>query len=138
MIRKSFLDKNSISYGQGKYKVAEDLDLYINMQINGARFGNVNCEVLRYRELNMSLSRINKSSIKEETLAMQKEFFLKNKEHLEFFIQKLPVKLNEEECSIVFRYVLSYIKKLDFSHIRLLKNINLKIILSTLFSEINR
>ena len=59
IIRKSFLNDNLLEYGQSKYQKAEDLDLWIRMHKCGARFGNVDKVVLKYRVLEESLSKQN-------------------------------------------------------------------------------
>lgn len=67
MIKKSFLSTNNLKYGLNGYRNAEDLDLWILMYENGAKFGNVNENILKYRILPSSMSRTNRKEIKRES-----------------------------------------------------------------------
>lgn len=67
MIKKSFLSTNNLKYGLNGYRNAEDLDLWILMYENGAKFGNVDAKILKYRILPSSMSRTNRKEIKRES-----------------------------------------------------------------------
>jgi glycosyltransferase involved in cell wall biosynthesis len=77
MIKKSFLSKNNLKYGLNGYRNAEDLDLWILMYENGAKFGNVDENILKYRILSSSMSRTNRKEIKKES-DRQFDSFIKN------------------------------------------------------------
>lgn len=77
MIKKSFLSTNNLKYGLNGYRNAEDLDLWILMYENGAKFGNVDENILKYRILSSSMSRTNRKEIKEES-DRQFDSFIKN------------------------------------------------------------
>ncbi len=138
MLRKQFLDKNSLEYGQSVYKVAEDLDLWLRMHKCGARFGNVDSVVLKYRMLGESLSKVNIAPILKETKAMLHQFYKDNHQQLALIIKNLPSVLNEEEKSLLVRYIYQRVKRLDFSNVGLMKKIDKKIILNSILSEMIR
>ena len=138
IIRKNFLIKHALSYGQSNYKKAEDLDLWIRMHKHGAKFGNVDNIVLLYRVVQDSLFRKNKSLIIKESNNMFSQFYLDNLDRVALIINNLPSYLNSEEQSLVARYVYHCFKRLDFSHLILLKKIRLKIILRSFLSEMIR
>ncbi len=138
MLRKQFLDKNSLEYGQSVYKVAEDLDLWLRMHKCGARFGNVDSVVLKYRMLGESLSKVNIAPILKETKAMLHQFYKDNHQQLALIIKNLPSVLNEEEKSLLVRYIYQRVKRLDFSNVSLMKEIDKKIILNSILSEMIR
>ena len=66
MMRKEFLSKNKLLFGSNGKRYAEDLDMWIVMLSKGAIFGNLNEEVLKYRILKTSLSRVNNKEISHE------------------------------------------------------------------------
>ncbi len=138
MLRKQFLDKNSLEYGQSVYKIAEDLDLWLRMHKCGARFGNVDRVVLKYRMLGESLSKVNNAPILKETKAMLHQFYKDNHQQLALIIKNLPSVLNEEEKSLLVRYIYQRVKRLDFSNVGLMKKIDKKIILNSILSEMIR
>lgn len=67
MIKKFFLDDKKLKYGINGYKNAEDLDLWINMYNQNARFGNVKKRIIKYRVVPTSMSRTNHKKIKIES-----------------------------------------------------------------------
>ena len=77
MIKKSFLVKHKLAYGAHGSKLADDLDLWINMYNAGAKFGNLDACILKYRLLPNSFSSINNRAIKRET-NMQFNLFVNN------------------------------------------------------------
>tara|TARA_B100000900_G_scaffold390195_1_gene383707 strand:- start:8704 stop:9603 length:900 start_codon:yes stop_codon:yes gene_type:complete len=79
IIKKNFLLKNKLKYGQSFYENAEDYDLWIRMYEKGAKFGNLDETLLHYRDLKYSLSSINRKKVLEETRNISKKFFIKNK-----------------------------------------------------------
>ena len=138
MIRKRFLDENSLEYGQSAYKIAEDLDLWLRMQKCGARFGNVDSVVLKYRILGESLSKANNAPILKETKAMLRQFYKDNHQQISLIIKNLPSVLNAEEESLLVRYIYRRVKRLDFSHVGLMKKIDKKVVFNSILSEMIR
>ena len=138
MIRKQFLDENCLEYGQSTYKIAEDLDLWLRMHKCGARFGNVDGVVLKYRILGESLSKVNNALILKETKLMLHQFYKDNHQQIALIIKNLPSVLNAEEKSLLVRYIYRRIKRLDFSHVSLMKKIDKKVIFNSILSEMIR
>jgi len=138
MIRKRFLDENSLEYGQSAYKIAEDLDLWLRMQKCGARFGNVDSVVLKYRILGESLSKANNAPILKETKAMLRQFYKDNHQQISLIIKNLPSVLNAEEKSLLVRYIYKRVKRFDFSHVGLMRKVDKKIIFNSILSEMIR
>jgi glycosyltransferase involved in cell wall biosynthesis len=78
MIKKEFLDKTKLCYGVNGYKASEDVDLWINMHKNYAKFGNINDIVIKYRILETSYSRKNAKILKKEVNTQFNKFILEN------------------------------------------------------------
>ena len=138
MIRKRFLDTNSLKYGQSSYKIAEDLDLWLRMYGCGARFGNVDSVVLKYRILRGSLSKVNNALILEETKSMLHQFYKDNHQQIALIVKNLPSVLNSDEKSLLVRYIYKRVKRLDFSHVGLMRKVDKKIIFNSILSEMIR
>ena len=138
MIRKRFLDTNSLKYGQSSYKIAEDLDLWLRMYGCGARFGNVDSVVLKYRILRGSLSKVNNALILEETKSMLHQFYKDNHQQISLIVKNLPSVLNSDEKSLLVRYIYKRVKRLDFSHVGLMRKVDKKIIFNSILSEMIR
>ncbi|MEJ2436964.1 MAG: hypothetical protein P8Y35_02975 [Sulfurovaceae bacterium] len=83
MLTTSFLSKNNLKYGLNGYRNAEDLDLWILMYENGAKFGNVDARILKYRILPSSMSRTNRKEIKRESNIQFNNFIKNNREDFE-------------------------------------------------------
>jgi glycosyltransferase involved in cell wall biosynthesis len=79
MIKKEFLRKNKLFYGSSGKKYAEDLDMWITMFSKRAVFGNLKEEILKYRILNTSLSRVNSKEISHEIKLGLNNFINQNK-----------------------------------------------------------
>jgi glycosyltransferase involved in cell wall biosynthesis len=139
MIRKSFLIKNKLQYGQSHYKSIEDLDLWIRMHECGALFGNIDSVLLRYRVLNDSLSRTNLISIRRESKLILKRYYKINYIKTLYILEHLPSVLNDEEKSLVVRFIfVSLLKKFNYQIFSKLMLADKKIIISTILSEITR
>jgi len=138
MIRKQFLDENSLEYGQSSYKIAEDLDLWLRMHRCGARFGNVDSTVLKYRIHSDSLTKVNNTLILKETKAMLRQFYKDNYQQIALIIKSLPSVLNTEEKSLLVRYIYRRFKRLDFSDVALMKKIDKKVVFNSILSEMMR
>ena len=139
MIRKSFLNNNSLEYGQSKTQIAEDIDLWVRMHKCGARFGNVNNVILKYRILKNSLSRVNNSFVLQEAKSIFKQFRKDNFHIVSRIVRDSPPQtLNTEEKSLLVRYIYNDMKRLNFSNFQLIKQIDKKIVLNSVLSEITR
>jgi glycosyltransferase involved in cell wall biosynthesis len=139
MIRKSFLDNNSLKYGQSKYQIAEDLDLWVRMHKCGAKFGNVNNVILKYRILDNSLSRVNNSLVLQDSKSIFKQFHKDNCNIASRIVKDSSLQtLNAEEKSLLVRYIYNDMKRLNFSNFKLIKQIDRKIILNSVLSEMLR
>lgn len=137
MIRKEFLNNHNLRYGQSQYQVAEDLDLWVRMYDDNAKFGNVDDVIFRYRIIKNSLSKVNSSGLRQDTKLILKSFIQKYKNRLGHIVKELPNDLNDEEKSLLVRFVWRYFKRnLDFKIFKNLKGINKKIMICTLLSEI--
>ena len=79
MLRKFFLNSSGLKYGGDGDCQAEDLDLWLKMYNKGAKFGNINSIILKYRILNNSMSRVNRKEIAIESDKKFDEFIKQNK-----------------------------------------------------------
>ena len=138
MIRKEFLLKNNLRYGQSESVHAEDYDLWIRMHSNGAKFGNINEVLLSYRVLKDSLSRLNRRNVSRDTKALSKKFYRDNLKINSENIGLISNGGNSKEKSLVVSFLISRIFRLSFKNIHHIKNISLKIILHTVISEFAR
>ena len=140
IIRKRFLIDNSLEYGQSKYRIAEDFDMWVRMFIAGAKFGNIDDIVIRYRVLNNSLSAKNTAGSQRDVRSLVRMFRLEKREYLSDVIKHLDINLlSEEEKSLVARYLINkFMTKFGIFGLYKLKDIRLKNIVITLLSEINR
>jgi glycosyltransferase involved in cell wall biosynthesis len=137
MIRRDFLIINNLQYGQSIYQKAEDLDLWVRIHERGGIFANVDDIILKYRIVKSSLSKKNNFKIINQTKALTQKFYFNNKEFIHNIILKREENLNSEEEAIIIRAIYKlYLKNGLFSKVYLLKNLNKKIILKTLLSEI--
>ena len=132
MIKKSFLSTNNLKYGLNGYRNAEDLDLWILMYENGAKFGNIDEKILKYRVLPSSMSRTNRKEIKKES-DRQFDSFIKN--NRVDFENRFQILLNQKNISnaiqrdmmrVIIRYsLLTYKTNLIFKTILKLKMSNI-------------
>ena len=136
--RRNFLLENNLRYGQSIYKAAEDYDLWVRMHDAGARFGNVDAIVLKYRVLDNSLSRNNKPMLKASKVLANKFFNTHYKDCIKK-LESIAKAGNLAEQSLVIRFILrSFIKRGNFSTLRYLKYMGKKTIFLTTLSEIVR
>ncbi len=112
MIKKSFLSTNNLKYGLNGYRNAEDLDLWILMYENGAKFGNVNENILKYRILPSSMSRTNRKKIKRESDIQFNNFIKNNRVDFENAFQillkqkNIPNAIQRNMMRAIIRYLL--------------------------------
>jgi len=87
MIRKEFLVKNNLAYGQTKYIAAEDYSLWCSIYEAGGAFGNVDEQLFEYRIVGGSLSSNKKNMYHASMISY--EFMRKNESVLTSFILSL-------------------------------------------------
>ena len=139
MIKKEFLNLNKLTYGINGYRNAEDLDLWARIHKCGEKFGNVNNVILKYRMLDNSLSRVNNSFVLQEAKSIFKQFRKDNFHIVSRIVRDSPPQtLNTEEKSLLVRYIYNDMKRLNFSNFQLIKQIDKKIVLNSVLSEITR
>ena len=140
MIRKGFLTDCSLEYGQSIHQTAEDFDMWVRMFSAGAKFGNVDDIVVRYRVLDNSLSIINTAESRRDVRGLVKKFRADHQKYLSDVIKDIDINLlSEAEKSLVARYFINRaITRFDIFGLRRLKNISLKNIVITTLSEIQR
>ena len=136
MILKSFLIDSSLKY-IGKY---EDFDLWARMFSAGAKFGNVDDVVVKYRVLNESLSTVHAAGSRRDTRRVLKIFRIEHQQYVSSMIKHLDIDLlSEKEKSLVARYLLNRaITRFDLFGLYRLKDIALRSVVITLLSEIRR
>lgn len=142
LIRKDFLIKNNISYGKNGKKFAEDLDMWLCMFNQGAKFGNLNQKILLYRILPQSLTRVNSKKISKE-IENQFQNFVRN--NYQLYVNSLENKLkqnelNRHEQKIVLRALLSC-RRINFNfslHKKVLMKVNIINLIFILFSEVKK
>lgn len=139
IIRKSFLDRNNLKYGQVEFKNAEDLDLWIRIINLGGKLGNVDDVILKYRILKDSLSRSNNSNILKDSNILFKNYINRNKKKLIELLNMNFNDLNNEEESIIIRNVFRiYFLKLKLNKYHLIRSFSKKNIFYTLTSEFSQ
>jgi len=140
MIRKGFLTDYSLEYGQSIYQTAEDFDMWVRMFSSGAKFGNVDDIVVRYRVLDNSLSIINTAESRRDVRGLVKMFRAEHQQYLSDVIKHIDINLlSEDEKSLVARYLINRLfTKFDIFGLRRLKDISLKNIVITVLSEVQR
>mgnify|MGYP001272506275 CR=1 FL=1 len=140
MIKKSFLIENNLEYGQSKYLIAEDFDMWVRMFSKGAKFGNIDDIIIQYRILDNSLSIINTTASKKDVKGLVKEFRLNHQKYLLKVIKETKINLlSEVEKSLIARYLINRaLTRFDILGLNKLKGISLKNIVFTILSEINR
>ena len=140
MIRKGFLTDYSLEYGQSTYQAAEDFDMWVRMFSSGAKFGNVDDIVVRYRVLDNSLSIINTAESRRDVRGLVKMFRAEHQQYLSDVIKHIDINLlSEDEKSLVARYLINRLfTKFDIFGLRRLKDISLKNIVITVLSEVQR
>ena len=111
MIKKDFLRKNKLFYGSNGKKYAEDLDMWIVMFSKGAIFGNLKEEILKYRILNTSLSRVNSKKISYEIKLELNNFINQNKVLYKSSLLEVLKEdnLSNEQQKIILRALFKYL-----------------------------
>lgn len=132
LIRSKFLSDKNLKYGKNKYEKAEDFDLWIRMSNAGAKFGNINKILFKYRVSKNSLSSINNKNIYIDSKNLTDIFLKNNKNKILQILNKKHLDLNQVEEIIKARLVF---KILSFKLFKNLRYLNIKNILYGLLSE---
>ena len=131
--------KNNLFYGQTLYKNAEDYALWIEFWNNGARFGNVDEFLFKYRDFKDSLSKKNKKGISNDKREISKNFILSNKNEIINYLKLIDINLfpkREQEVIVLILFIiLKY--NFSFSYISIIKKINKKAVICGLLKFIN-
>lgn len=138
IIRKSFLTHYSLKYKEKGF--FEDFDMWTRMFSAGAKFGNVDDIVIRYRVLDKSSSTIHATQARSYNKMVLKKFKLENKKYLSNIIKNINLGLlSESEKSVVARYFINKaITRLELFGLYKLRGIGLKTLVITFLSEIQR
>ena len=136
VIRKSFLDKHSLRYGQSEYQAAEDYDLWIRANKLGAKYGNINEALLNYRVLEYSASRNNSAMLKDSRVLSDSFFKINYKECREIFINLIKNGSSFEKNICVKFLIKSFLKKGKIFDIKYLRYVEFKIIIFASMSQI--
>jgi glycosyltransferase involved in cell wall biosynthesis len=139
LMRHDFLKVHNFKYGR-RFKYAEDKALWIEMYQAGARFGNVDSILFKYREFNHSLSKINGKNLSNDVRVMRYEFIKNNIESVKCSI----VQLNNQIQSLSYREIeylsdIIFYIALRFRHLmtfRLLKPIPMRYRVISFFKAI--
>ena len=86
MMRKSFLDKHTLSYDESV--VTEDYDLWSRIYHSGGAFGNVAESLFLYRQLSQSLSKVTAKPALENTRALRRNFVKNNFDQIQFSLEQ--------------------------------------------------
>ena len=136
IIRKSFLDKHSLRYGQSEYQAAEDYDLWIRANKLGAKYGNINEALLNYRVLESSASRNNSAMLNDSRVLSDSFFKINYKECREIFINLIKNGSSFEKNICVKFLIKSFLKKGKIFDIKYLRYVEFKIIIFASMSQI--
>lgn len=136
LINKSFLVRNSLKYGQSEYTAAEDYDLWARSFEAGGVFGNIDKTLLKYRVLNNSASRNNEKMLKD-TKVISNRIFKKNYHNFLPFLINLSKTGTKYEKKLCVKFIIrSVFKRGNFSTLKYLNHISIKLIIKSMFSEI--
>lgn len=136
IIRKDFIDKHYLRYRRSKFIKAEDYDLWIRMHERGAKFGNNNKALIKYRVLDNSLSRLNTKNVMRDTKVLSNNFFKLNYDLNLKNVESILAQSNSKERILVGRFLVTNLTRLRFKKICLLKYIRFKEIIYVVISEI--
>ena len=111
MIKKDFLRKNKLFYGSNGNKYAEDLDMWVVMHSKGAIFGNLKADILKYRILKTSLSRVNSKKIAKEIKLGLNNFINQNQALYKSSLLRMLTEdnLSNEQQKIILRALIKYL-----------------------------
>lgn len=141
MIKKEFLSKNNLKYGQNA-KYAEDKSLWCSMFNRYAKFANVDKVLFEYREFNQSLSKIRSKEITKDDKNLKSDFINNNLVE----IKKSIIKLSNDFDSLSFREIehlldlslLIFLKTKELKFLKVLKKANAKQKIIAIFKFISK
>lgn len=82
MFRSDFIKNNSIRYGSTKYLCSEDYALWSDMYLLGAKFCNINDWIFKYREHEVSLSKMRRKEVSSDAYKISSDFIKLNKDKI--------------------------------------------------------
>jgi glycosyltransferase involved in cell wall biosynthesis len=136
IIKKDFIDKYDLRYRSSEIIKAEDYDLWIRMHKKGAKFGNINKALIKYREVDNSLSRLNNKNLLRDTKLLSNNFFKLNYDYILNNVETILKESNAKERILVARFLINNLIMLRFKKLSLLKHIKFKEIIYVTISEI--
>lgn len=105
VFRKSFIDENNLCYGCDKFKHAEDLALWFKFAACGAKFGNVNDIILKYRVLDSSLSRRNRLNLIKDTRVINHLHYVNCNENNIELVNFRSMLSNKDDARILSEFI---------------------------------
>ena len=135
-IRKYFLDKHDLRYRKSEFIKAEDYDLWIRMHEKGAKFGNNDQVLIRYRVLDDSLSRLNNKKVIKDAKLLSNNFFKANYDLNFKNIDSIIEVSNSKERLLVGKFLITNFLKCRYKQIGVIKYLSFKDIIYILISEI--
>jgi len=132
LMKKSFLNKNNLMYGDTKYDKAEDYALWIQSIEKNAVIINVDDFLFKYRDIGESLSK-NKINYLH-AMSLSKMYINRNATQLFDIIQNNKKKLNEFELDNISYFLIKTFYKFNFFQVfSLLRKIPARINIINLF-----
>lgn len=139
MFKTEFLVKNNIFYGQSVYKNAEDLALWVSFYNKGAKFGNVDSILFKYRVLQDSLSKKKRNLILRESSEIFNFYFKIHKKTLIAALNNTIDTMRAYERVWVLSLCMKLLfKSANMSILTYLKRFPKKMILNVFLSELNK
>jgi glycosyltransferase involved in cell wall biosynthesis len=136
IIKKDFLKEHNLFYGINSEIIAEDLEMWIKMFNSGAKFGNLNQILFKYRVFNNSLSRQNKTRLLKQSLVLYNKFFEQNLKRINFLFDNKVEFNTKVDIYYYYRLLVRYIfKKSKFGLVKNFNVIDVLIIIKAILAE---
>lgn len=139
MFRKAFWDNQGMKYGSN-YKEAEDFALWQEFYFNGARFGNVNEVIFKYRDHPASFSYVKARAMQDEARVLRRRFIKESgidfRQVYEQMLARPELSAQEKEFILLSAY-LNFKVKGDRRFFGLLRKFNFEITLRALAKILN-
>ena len=135
MFRKRFWIENELKYGS-VYKEAEDFSLWQEFYFKGARFGNVNEVIFKYRDHPASFSYRKMKAMMAEVKLLRRRFIrtsgIDYGQLYDGMSRKEELSFQEKEFLLLSAYVYLVVKK-DLTFFRLLRRSGIDVFVKVLF-----
>ena len=142
MIRRSFLEKYKLKYGQTKFNYTEDKSLWYQMFQNGARFYNVNEVLFLYRELSNSLSTNNSKKLRNDNYLLKKELVRKHfrsiKQALTSLSERIDLLSHKEMEYLADLSIFLFLKKKQLGFYKIFKKVPNKFKIISIFKLLKK